>query len=103
MHGHLVTVEVGVERSTHKRVQLYCLSFDQFWLECLYREAVQCRGTVKKNRMSLQNIFKNIPNNSLFLVNKFSCTLHCLHYTSFDKLADDEWLEQLSSHIFWKT
>ena len=30
MHGHLVTVEVGVERRTSQRVQLHGLALDQF-------------------------------------------------------------------------
>ena len=39
VHRHLVTVKVGVERSTYQRVKLNRLSFDQFGLESLDTQA----------------------------------------------------------------
>ena len=53
MDSHLVTVEVGVERSTDKRVQLDCLTVDEAWMERLDRELVECRCTVEHNRIAV--------------------------------------------------
>ena len=44
---HLVAVEVGVECRTCQRVQLDSLTLDQFRLERLDTQTVQCRGTVQ--------------------------------------------------------
>ena len=71
MHSHLVTVEVGVKCRTCERVQLDCLSFDHFRLECLYAESVKCRGTVEEDGMSFHHILENIPYDRLFAVNDF--------------------------------
>ncbi len=68
MDSHLVTVEVSVESCTYERVKLNCLSFYKLWLECLNTKPVKCRSTVKKNRMSLEHIFKDIPDNRIFPV-----------------------------------
>ena len=35
VHGHLVTVKVGVKSGTDQRVQLNCFTFDEDWLEGL--------------------------------------------------------------------
>src|SRR3546814_20287468 len=49
--GHLIAIEVGVERGTHQRVQLDRLAFDQLRLERLDAEAMQGRGAVEHDRM----------------------------------------------------
>ena len=41
MHGHLVSVEVSVERRTCQRMQLYGLALDELGLECLDTQTVQ--------------------------------------------------------------
>src|SRR4051812_41679077 len=64
---------------------------------------MQRRSTVEENRMSFQNIFKNIPNNSVFTVNNFLRALYGLYNTALNHLADDERLEELCCHIFRQT
>ena len=103
VHRHLVTIEIRIERRTNKWVKLNCLSFDQFRLERLYRQTVKRWGAVKHDRMPLQYVFKNIPNNRFFALNQFLGALHCLYNTSFNKLADNEWFEQFRSHILRQT
>ena len=51
MHGHLVTVEVGVEGLTHQRVELNGLALDELRLERLDAQTVQRGSTVQQNRM----------------------------------------------------
>ena len=61
MYGHLVTIEVGIERRTYEWVQLDSLAFDQDRLECLNAESMQRRGTVQHDRVLANHFFKNIP------------------------------------------
>ncbi len=61
VHGHLVTVEVGVERLTHQRVQLNCLALHQLRLEGLDAEAVQRRCAVQQHRVLADDLFEDIP------------------------------------------
>ena len=44
VHGHLVTVEVGVERLADERVDLDGLAVDEYRLEGLDTETVQASG-----------------------------------------------------------
>ena len=62
MNGHLITVEVGVEALTHKRVNPDRVTFDQNWLKSLNTHTVQSRGSVQQHRMIGDHLFKNIPN-----------------------------------------
>src|SRR5574344_1509199 len=103
MDSHLVTVKVGVERSTCKRVQLNSFSFNQFRLECLNTKSVQSRGTVKQNRMALHYVLQNIPYNRIFSVYHFLCALNCLYNASLQQFADNERFVKLCSNEFWKT
>src|SRR5258706_1378188 len=100
MHSHLVTVKVSVECSTYQRMQLDSFSFYQLRLECLDTESVQRRSTVEQNRMSFQNVFKNIPYDSVLAVYNFFSTLNGLNNTTLYHLADDKRFEEFCSHIF---
>ena len=51
VHGHLVAVEVGVERGADQRVELDRLALDQHRLEGLDAEAVQRRRAVEQHRV----------------------------------------------------
>ena len=61
VHGHLVAVEVSVERRADERVQLDRLAFDQYRLERLDTEAVQRRRTVQHARVLADDFFEDIP------------------------------------------
>ena len=103
VNSHLVSVEVGVERSTCQRMELNSLALDKFWLECLNTKTVKCRGTVEHYGMTLHHVLKNIPNNGLAAVNNLLCTLDSLNDTTLDELANDKWLVELSCHQFGQT
>ena len=61
MHGHLVAVEVGVERRADQRVQLDRLAFDQDRLERLDAQAVQRRRAVQHDRVLVDDFFEDVP------------------------------------------
>ena len=61
MHGHLVTVEVGVERLTGQRVQLDSFTLNQHRLERLNTQAVQRRRTVQHHRVLRNGFFQHVP------------------------------------------
>ena len=68
VNSHLVTVKVGIERSTCQWMQLDSLTFNHVWLECLDTQTVQCRRTVQQYRMTFHYMLQDIPNNRLFTV-----------------------------------
>ena len=103
MHGHLVTVEVGVEGGTCKRMELDCLTLDHLRLESLDTEPVQSRGTVQQNRMSLHHILKDIPDYGILPVNNLLCRLDSLYDSALNELPDDERLVKLGSHKLRQT
>ena len=57
VNGHLVTVEVGVERSTSQGVKLNGLTLDKLGLESLNTKTVKRRGTVEEHRVALHHVF----------------------------------------------
>ena len=61
VHGHLVAVEVGVERRADERMQLDRLAFDQHRLERLDAQTVQRRRAVQQHRMLTDHLFEDIP------------------------------------------
>ena len=103
MYGHLVTVEVGVERSTCKRMKLDCLALNHLRLECLNTQTVKCRRTVQKNRVTLHYMLQNIPNDWLATVNNLLCRLYSLNDTALYELANDKWLVKFGCHKLGKT
>ena len=63
VHGHLVAVEVGVERSTDERMNLDCLAFDELRFEGLDTKTVQCWCAVEHHRMFRDHFFEHVPHN----------------------------------------
>ncbi len=98
VHGHLVAVEVGVERGTCQRVQLDCLTLDHARLERLDTQTVKCRGTVQKHRMALHHMLQDIPYHRLLAVYYLLGRLHGLDDAALYELADDERFVQLGGH-----
>src|SRR5207245_2218607 len=58
VHGHLVTVEVRVERGANERVNTNGLSFDEHRLESLNAESVKGRSAVEQHRMIANDLFE---------------------------------------------
>ena len=101
MDGHLVAIEVGIERRTSQRVQLNGLSFDEFGLESLYTQTVKCRRTVQHDGVTFHHVLKNIPDNRLAAVYNLLGTLHGLHDAALDELANDERFVEFGCHQLW--
>src|SRR5690606_21359595 len=103
VNSHLVTVEVCVERSTGKRVQLNSLTFNELGLESLNTQTVQSWSTVQQNRVCFQHIFKDSPYDGMLTVYNLLCRFYSRDNTTLNKLPDKERLIKLSSHILRKT
>ena len=99
MHGHLVTVEVGVERGADQRVQLDRLAFDQHRLERLDAEAVQRRRTVQQHRMLADDFFEDVPHLGFFALDQLLGGLDRRGQATALQLGEDEGLEQLQRHL----
>ena len=61
VHGHLVAVEVGVERRADERVDLDGLALDEHRLEGLDAETVQRGGPVQEHRVLLDDLLEDVP------------------------------------------
>ena len=103
VHGHLVTIEVGVESRTSERMKLNGFTLYHSRLESLDTQSVQGRGTVKQYRMTLHHILEDIPDYWILAVHNLLSGLNRLDDTSLYELADDERLVQLSCHILRQT
>ena len=68
--GHLVAVEVGVERRADQRVKLDGLAFDQDRLERLDAQTVQRRRAVQQNRVLADDFVEDIPDLGLLLLDQ---------------------------------
>ena len=103
VHGHLVTVEVGVEGRTGQRVELHGLALDQLGLEGLNTQTVQRRGTVHQHGVTLDDVFENAPDDGILAVDDLLGRLHRLDDAALDELADDERLVQFGGHVLRDT
>ena len=96
--GHLVAVEVGVERRADERVDLQRLALDQHRLEGLDAEAVQRGRTVEQHRMLLDDVFEDVPHLRATTLDHALGGLDVLRQLEVDEALHDERLEQLERH-----
>jgi hypothetical protein len=87
VNGHLVTIEVGIERRTCQWMQLDSFTLDHLRLESLNTETVQCRGTVEEYWMSFHYVLKNIPDDRFLTVDNLLRALDRLNDTAFDEVC----------------
>ena len=62
VNRHLVTIEVRIESFADQRVKMDRVAFDKSRFERLNTHPVQCRSTVKQDRVVLNHLLKDIPN-----------------------------------------
>ena len=103
VHGHLVTIEVGIEGGTSQGVQLNGFTLNHFGLESLDTETVQSRGTVEEYGVSFHHVLENIPYNGIFAIDDFLRRLPRLDDTALDELADNKRFIELGCHVFGQT
>ncbi len=101
--GHLVAIEVGVERRASERVQLDGLAFHQHRLERLNAEAVQRGSAVQQNGMVLDDFFENVPHHRVLLLDQFLGLLDGGAMAALFQAMIDERLEQLERHLLGQT
>ncbi len=96
--GHLVAVEVGVERVAHERVDLDRLALDQHRLERLEAETVERGGAVEQHRVVADDLLQHVPDLGDHRVDELLRRLDVLHRLALDEPGHDERLEQLERH-----
>jgi hypothetical protein len=99
VHGHLVAVEVRVERGTHERMQLDRLAFDEHRLERLDAEAVQRRRAVEQHRMFADHLFEDVPHLGALALDQLLRRLDRGGEAAALQLGEDERLEQFERHL----
>ena len=97
--GHLVTVEVRVERRAHERVDLDGLALDEHGLEGLDAEAVQRGSTVQEDRVLLDDLLENVPDLRARPLDHALRRLDVLRVLEVDEPLHHERLEQLERHL----
>ncbi len=99
MDGHLVTVEVGVERGADQRVQLDRLALDQHRLERLDAETVERRRAVEQHRMLADHLVEDVPDFLALLLDPLLGLLERHRQALGVEPGVDERLEQLERHL----
>ena len=99
VHGHLVAVEVGVERRADERVDLDRLALDQDRLEGLDAQAVQRGRAVQEHRVLADHVLQEVPHLGPLLLDHLLGGLDGGDEAFLLELAVDERLEQLERHL----
>ena len=103
VHGHLVAVEVRVERGADERVQLDGLALDELRLEGLDAETVQRGRAVQQNRALADDLFEHVPDLRTRTLDHALGALDVLRVAQVDEALDHERLEQLERHLLGQT
>ena len=99
MDGHLVAVEVRVERRADERVDADRLAFDQHRLERLDAETMQRRRAVEQHRMLANHFLEHVPHFRTLELDHLLGLLDGLDQAALFELVVDERLEQLERHL----
>ncbi len=99
MHGHLVAVEVGVERRADERMDPDCLALDEDRLERLDAEAMERRRAVEQHRVLADDLFEHVPHFRTLLLDHLLGLLDCRDQAALFELVVDERLEELERHL----
>ena len=99
VHGHLVAVEVGVERGADQRMELDRLAFDQHRLERLDAEAVERRRAIEQHRMLADHLVEDVPDFLALLLDPLLRLLQRHAEALGVEPRVDERLEQLERHL----
>ena len=103
VNGHLVTIEVGVERRADEWVNLNGLALNKHRLEGLDTEAVKSWGAVQEHWVLHDHILEHIPHLRACALNHALCRLDVLRVLKVYKLLHYERLEEFECHLLWKS
>ena len=99
VHGHLVAVEIRVERRADERVNADGLALDQHRLKRLDPKAMQRRRAVQQHWVLANHFFEDVPHLRTLLLHHLFRLLDGGHELTLLELVVDEWLEQLEGHL----
>ena len=99
VHGHLVAVEVGVERGAHHRVEADGLALHEHRLERLDGEAVERRGAVEEHGLVLDDLLEDVPHLVVVLLDHLAGGADGVADELVAEGADDERLEEAEGHL----
>ncbi len=99
VYGHLVAIEVRVERGADERMQLDRLAFDENRLERLNAETMQRRRAVEQHRMLADHLFEDVPHLGALALDELLGGLDRRGETTALQLRENERLEQLERHL----
>ena len=103
MHGHLVAVEIGVERGANQRMNADGLAFHQRGLEGLNAQAVQRGRAVEQHGMFANHVFEDVPDDGFLLLDHLLGLLDGGAMAGGFELVIDERLEELEGHLLRQT
>ena len=103
VHGHLVAVEVRVERVADERMELDGIAFDEARLKCLDALAMKCRGAIEKYVLAFDSFFEDFPHFSDTVFNETTSTTDVECEFAFKKSGNNEWTEEFKRHVLRKT
>src|SRR5574337_1002370 len=93
MDGHLVTVEVGIERCTDQGMDFDRFPFHQHGFEGLHTQSMQRRGAVQENRMLSDHLLQGLPYLRLTLFYQLLRAVDGGDNAGFEELPEDEVFE----------
>ena len=99
VHSHLVAVEVRVEGGADERVDLDGLAFDEHRLKRLDTKAVQGWGAVQQDRVILDDLFQDVPDDGFLHLNHLFGLLDGGAVAGLLEAVVDEGLEELERHL----
>ncbi len=100
--GHLVAVEVGVERRADERVDLDGLALDEHRLERLDAEPVEGRRAVQEHRVVADDLLERVPDLGDAGLDQLLGGLDGLREPLLLEAVVDERLEELDGHLLGK-
>ena len=103
VNGHLVTIEVGVERSADEGVKLNGLALDELRFERLDSETVKRWCAVQQNRAVADDFFELAPDLGVRALNGALRALDAGREALILQLLDDVGLEQFERHLLGQT
>ena len=103
VNGHLVTIEVRVEGGADERMDLDGFTFNEHGLEGLDAETVQRRGAIQQDRVILDDLFEDVPDDGLLHLDHLFGLLDGGAVACLLEAVVDEGLEELERHLLGET
>jgi hypothetical protein len=103
VNGHLIAVEVRVERDTNQRMQLNGFALSEDGFKGLQPETMERRCPVEHHRMLLDDFVQDVPNFVYGVLHHLFGRFDGVHKAALLKLVVDKRLEQLKRHLLGDT